>query len=316
VRRLALQAQLQERPALRQLLTSALAQGQPDAASLAREHPRWEVDDLIRRLRAAGELGTDGWLDEVRTAYLAALEQSPTTNSPLGRCLTSLQAHDRPREKALNRGIDTLGDNELLALLLRTGGSDGVLALADRLLQDHDGLLGLAGCDIIDLMANEGIGQAKAAELAAAFELGRRLVRASRGDRPSMRTATEVAAYMGPLLAAKLVEEVWCLPLDVRCRLLGQPLQVSSGDVDGSEASPRLVFRQSIRAGASSCILVHNHPTGDPAPSRPDITLTKRLIRAGAIVGIPLVDHLIIGDGERWTSLRQFRPELFTDAAW
>jgi DNA repair protein RadC len=277
--------------------------------------PRYEVDALLRRLNAAGELGIDGWRAEAREGYHSLLErlrQEPAASSPVARNIAELPEGDRPREKALRRGIEALGDNELLALLLRTGGGEGVLNLADRLLRENGGIVGLAGCDLMDLLALQGIGEAKATEMAAAFELGRRLARAAKGERPRLAQPEDVVAFLGPALAPRQQEELWVLALDVRSRLLGEPLFVSKGDVDGTEAGPRLVFRYAMRANASACIVVHNHPSGDPSPSQLDRQITRRLAEAGRLVGIPLEDHIVLGDGGRFCSLRREQPSLFT----
>lgn len=293
---------------LSDILPALLASETPETLVLDAV-PRYEIDAVRRRLRAAGELIDGQWQAAARAAYLALLAEQPAGEQ--AQRLDRLPAQDRPREKALLRGIDALGDNELLAVLLRTGGSEGVMSLAEGLLHDHGGLIGLAACDILDLLRSRGIGEAKACELAAAFELGRRLARASLGPRPEIRQPRHVVDYLGPLLAGRAQEELWILPLDVRSRLIGEPLPISRGDVDGTEAGPRLVFRHAMRANASSCIVVHNHPSGDAQPSQSDRLITQRLAEAGRIIGIPLNDHVIIGDPHNWHSLRSHEPHLF-----
>ena len=269
--------------------------------------PHYDARDLTARLERAGELTPDGWCSEARSAYLQLLKPLPDKR------LDRIPQGDRPREKALALGIERLADAELLALLLRTGsGGEGVLELAERLLYEHDGLLGLAGRDVAELATSNGIGPAKAAELAAAFELGRRLAQARRRERPPMRTPEEVVAHLREHLSPLPHEEFWCLPLDARSRLIGEPRIVSKGDIDGTEAAPRPFFRLALRAGAANAIAVHNHPTGSPDPSRSDQAVTVALVAAGRAVGVPLVDHLVIGDGGRYCSLRREFPELFS----
>jgi DNA repair protein RadC len=266
--------------------------------------PHYDGADYLRRLESAGELAAGTWAAEARAAYRALLEPP--------RRLERLPEQERPREKALRSGIEVLGDDELLALLLRTGGGgEGVLEFARRLLADHDGLAGLAGLDIGELCSAHGVGPAKAAEIAAAFELGRRLRLARRRERPTLRTPEEVVAALGPDLLALRHEELWCLPLDPRSRLLGEPRMVSRGDVDGTDAGPRAFFRIALAAGATTCIAVHNHPSGDATPSAADRAVTQRLVAAGRAIDVGLVDHVVIGDGGRFTSLRRSDPALF-----
>lgn len=269
---------------------------------------RWDADGFWARLRDARELNADGaWNEQYRSAYREALATSdpvpPPRRSDLGR--------DGPREKARDLGIAALADHELLALLLRTGGAEGVLGLASRLLADHDGLVGLAGLDVADLVDAEGLGPAKAAEVAAAFELGRRLATAARRERPELRSPAAVAGLVSTELAALRHEELWCLALDPRCRLIGEPRRVSRGDIDGTDAGPRAFFRAALTAGAATAIAVHNHPTGDPSPSAGDRAVTRRLVAAGRLVGCDLDDHVVIGDGGRWASLRRDDPGLW-----
>jgi len=232
------------------------------------------------------------------------------TTAPRAR-LQRLADSERPREKALRSGVSALGDAELLALLLRTGGQGGVLELAETLLDHHDGLLGLADHTVGELATHKGMGPAKAAELAAAFELGRRLARARRRERPPMRNPEEVIDFLRPELAPLGHEEFWCLPLDARSRLLGEIRVVSRGDVDGTDAGPRAFFRAALRSAAVSAIAVHNHPSGECTPSRSDLRVTRRLVEAGRHVDLPLADHLIVGDAGRYCSIRREHPELF-----
>lgn len=281
--------------------------------------PRYRAHDLHRRLTSAGEISNDQWQPQARADYARLLEptapsataSATSSAGPVGR-LHQLPADQRPREKAAQQGVASLTDSELLAVLLRTGGQTGVLELADHLLAEYDGLIGLAAQDVADLVQAQGIGPAKATELAAAFELGRRLAQARRRERPVLTTPEAVVALIGAELAPLPHEQLWCLPLDPRSRLIGEPRVVSSGDIDGTDAGPRAFFRAALRAGAASAIAVHNHPTGDPSPSAADHAVTRRLAAAGRAVDVALVDHLVIGDGGRFTSLRRVEPSLFT----
>lgn len=296
-------------PAVLRFLDAAIALERPAVDALvAAGVPRYDAHDLQRRLTLAGELVDDRWHPAAREAYRALM----VVVEPPRRRLQRLPEGERPREKALHAGVGTLTDGELLALLLRTGGAGaGVLEFAQRLLEEHDGLLGLAGRDVAELAQAEGLGPARSAELAAAFELGRRLARARRRERPPMRSPEEVMEHLGADLAPLGHEELWCLPLDARSRLIGEPRVVSRGDVDGTEAGPRAFFRTALRAGAVTAIAVHNHPTGDVEPSAADRLVTRRLVEAGRHLDLHLVDHLVIGDGGRFTSLRREHPDLF-----
>jgi len=246
-------------------------------------------------------------------AQQASPRRSSAQRRPERGRLAQLRAIDRPREKALGSGIATLDDVELLALLLRTGLPDeDVLSFSARLLREHDGLTGLARCDLATLVAMRGLGPAKAGEIAAAIEIARRIARvAARRERPLLRSPEQVAEHLALGMAVLAHEELWCLPLDARQRLIGGPRVASHGDVDGTDAGPRAFFRLALCAGASSCIAVHNHPSGDPAPSLPDRRATVRLVAAGRTLDLPLDDHVILGAGGSFVSLRRAHPECF-----
>ncbi len=311
---LSLDAALRERPGPTQrFLRAALERDLPGLSDLvAAGVPHWDAQDYLRRLAEAGEVRPEGWNPEVRSIYRAILEQPPAAT----RLVAQLPASERPREKAMERGIDALGDAELLAVLLRTGtASEGVLELAQRHLAEHDGLVGLARLPPEALAELHGIGPAKAAELAASFAMGMRVASALPTERPQLRTPEQVAAYVIDVLSPSLLrlphEELWCLPLDPQCKLIGRPRVVTRGDVDGTDAGPRAFLRTALSAGAVQAIAIHNHPGGDPAPSAADRAVTRRLVEAGRAVDVPLRDHLIIGSAGRWTSLFQLEAALF-----
>jgi DNA repair protein RadC len=176
---------------------------------------------------------------------------------------------------------------------------------------DGVGLLTMTSLDPIALMTIADLPPAMAARFTAIVELARRLAVGSRPARVSLMNPEEVCAVMAPTLAAISHEEFWCLPLDSRKQLIGYPRIVSRGDVDGTDAGTRTFTRQALLAHATSAIAVHNHPTGDPAPSPSDHAVTVRLVSAGRSVDVPLLDHVIIGDGGRFVSLRRNAPELF-----
>lgn len=310
---LSLDAALRERPGpVGCFLRTAIELDQPALSALLEAGvPHWDATALLRRLGEAGEIGPHGWDDGVRAAYRRALAAA----APAASAVTRLPEGERPREKALERGIDALGDAELLALLLRTGtAGEGVLEMAQRLLAEHGGLAGLARLPAEALAGLDGLGPAKAAELAAAFVLGIRAAAAAL-ERPHLRTPEEVHAFVCEALSPALLrlphEELWCLPLDSQLRLIGHPRVVTRGDVDGTDAGPRAFLRIALGAGAVQAIAVHNHPSGDPTPSAADRAVTRRLVEAGRTVDLPLRDHLIIGSGGRFTALAISEPALF-----
>ncbi len=306
---LRLAARLNIDSGLRRDLSRALECDDPCVEQLlAAGLPRYRADELYRLLDQAGEITCTGWDPEVRAGYRALLHEPEAPQ----RRLRELPDHLRPRERARWYGIERLADAELLAVLLRTGGSEGVLEMAERLLRDHDGLLGLADRDVAELARQHGLGPAKATEIAAAFELGRRIAAARRAVRPVLRTPEQVAEIMRHDLVPLDHEQFWCLPLDTRSRLVGEPRMVSKGDVDGTDAAARTFFRIALRANASSAVAVHNHPTGDPGVSPADVAVTRSLLAAGRLIGIPLVDHVVLGEGGELVSLRRCQGELWS----
>ena len=267
---------------------------------------RWDAITLVRRLTLDGSLVEGRWQPEAAERLRTGLAPSGPT------AIERLADADRPREKARAGGVDSLDDAELLALVLRTGIEDeGVIEVAQRLLNQHGGVVGLARLTIDQLVDNDGIGPAKATELAAAFALGRRLATSSARKRPSAASPEAAAALVAPLLAGLAHEELWVLCLDPRNQLIGEPRLVTRGDVDGTDAGPRAVLRLALLAGATGCIVVHNHPSGDPAPSSADIASTRRLAQAARQVDLPLLDHLVIGSGGSFVSIRRAHPEAF-----
>lgn len=206
-----------------------------------------------------------------------------------------------PRERLEAQGPAALSDAELLALLLSTGRPGAsVLAVAAELVAAYPGRT-LPDASIEELCKISGVGRAKASRLAAAWELGRRALGPTVG-RPNVRTAADAFRAVAPLIGSMASEHVLALLLDARCGLIASAT-VAIGGHAGVEVHAREVFREAIRRGASSVILAHNHPSTDLTPSRDDQETTKRLLQVSEIVGIPLVDHLIVGGG-RYVSLR------------
>ncbi len=204
--------------------------------------------------------------------------------------------HDRPREKLERLGPSALGDNELLALVIGSGsrGHDA-LALANRLLEDADGLHGLTRVGAADLRHVLGIGRARAAQVVAAVELGRRTLVRSVAERPRVNSPRQLASYLLPQYGTHTVEQFGIVMLDTKHRVIRVKI-VSVGSLDTTVVHPREVFREAASACAASIVLFHNHPSGDPTPSADDLVLTTRMIKAGAVMGIDVVDHLILAD--------------------
>lgn len=211
---------------------------------------------------------------------------------------------ERPREKLLGRGAQALSDAELLAILIRSGtGERTALDLARTILTRERSLRAISARTAAELMRLKGIGEAKAVELLAAFELGRRVETADAGEKPVIRAPEDVARLMVPLLRDQTVEFFYVLVLD-SMNGLKNTLQVTSGTLNASLVHPREVFKLAIDHRAASIVVVHNHPSGNPEPSREDVDITRQLAEAGKVVGIPLHDHIIIA-GERHTSMAE-----------
>jgi len=203
-----------------------------------------------------------------------------------------------PRERGLAEGFDTLADFELVAVLLGTGEKGRpVQRVASDLLEQWGSLVGLSRSGAHALAETPGVGLAKAARIAAGFELGRRvLMRSSNAPRLNLASSTEVARWARVRLSNLDHEQLWMLALDGRNGLRAAR-RVAEGGLHGCAVDPRDILRAALREAASAFVLVHNHPSGDPAPSDEDIALTQVVARAASVLGTPLVDHVIIGGG-------------------
>lgn len=211
---------------------------------------------------------------------------------------------DRPREKLIARGPEALGPGELLAILLRTG--DGrrhrtALDLGRDLWSAYgEDWSALGRATAAELAGLAGMGPAKAATLAAALELGRRAVSQPMGPGQAFRSSDQVYAHYGARVAGLKRERFFCLLLDARNRCVREET-VSEGSLTGSLVHPREAFRAAVREAASAVIFAHNHPSGDPEPSREDIELTRRLWDAGKVLGIRVLDHVVLGQGKYYS---------------
>jgi DNA repair protein RadC len=210
--------------------------------------------------------------------------------------MKSVAPHDRPREKLARHGAAALGDNELLAVLLGHGWREAdALDLANHLLGRAGGLHRLVRVAAEELRRTRGVGGAKAARVLAAIELGRRTLLHAPAPRPRLATPRAAADFLLPQYGARAVEQFGVLLLDAKHHVLKTSI-VSVGTVDASVVHPREVFREAAVAGAAALVLFHNHPSGDPRPSPEDEQVTRRMIQAGQLMGIEVLDHLILGD--------------------
>lgn len=208
--------------------------------------------------------------------------------------IADMPADDRPREKMLRHGPENLTNAELLAILMRTGSAGrSAVDMANELLCRSGGLRGLFGCPLDELTRVRGIGKAKALEIISCAQLGRRYA-SEEYIRQPMTDPETVYGYVKPEMSVLPEERFYVLLLDNRNQLIGRR-EVSRGTADASMAAPRDVFRQAIREGAVSVILVHNHPSGDPSPSADDRAVTRRLVEAGVLLGIKVLDHVVVG---------------------
>jgi DNA repair protein RadC len=213
---------------------------------------------------------------------------------------------DRPREKLQRHGVAALGDNELLALVIGSGSRrGGALAVANDVLAAHGGVHTLARCTPDVLARTKGIGRARAAQIVAAIELGRRTLATAAAERPRLTSARDAARLLLPRFGSHGVEQFGIILLDTRHRVLRTAV-IASGTTNTSVVEPREVFREAALGGASAIVAFHNHPSGDPTPSPDDVALTRRLAAAGVLMGIDLVDHIIVGD-QRYCSLKELR---------
>jgi DNA repair protein RadC len=218
--------------------------------------------------------------------------------------MKDLSPNDRPREKLLVHGARALGDNELVALVLGSGCHQrGALTVANDLLAARGGLHGLvqAGCD--DLAAVAGIGPARAAQIVAAVELGRRTLVRNPRARPQLHSPQDAAAFLMPAFGGGAVEQFGAVLLDTRHRVLKTTV-ITVGTLNSATIEPRDVFRAATLGGAAALVVFHNHPSGDPTPSADDVEMTRRLVAAGVLMGIDVIDHIILGD-VRYCSLKQ-----------
>jgi len=211
---------------------------------------------------------------------------------------------ERPRERLAHVGPQALSTSELLAIILRTGvKGENVVAMASRLLAAHGGLAGLSRLELAQLEQTHGLGPAKAAQLLAALELGRRLMAEAPEERFQIRSPQDAANILIPLIGHQEQEHFVVLYLDTRNRVTDREV-LYKGSLNTSLVRIAEVFRGAIRRNCAAIIVAHNHPSGDPGPSPEDISLTRRLVEAGKLVEVDVLDHVVVGQN-RFVSLRE-----------
>jgi DNA repair protein RadC len=235
--------------------------------------------------------------DDVDRAAAAPHKQAvpPAREYPQSNRLRSTAVTERPQERLEKFGAGALSDTELLAMLLRSGtrGQD-VLTLASRLIAEAGSLCALIAWRPADFRRWKGIGRVKALQLVTVMEIARRVVGQQQGEAPLLNRADLVARYLGPLACGLEVEKFWVLCLNRKNRLIKR-VEITSGTATAALAHPREVFRAAIREAATAVICAHNHPSGDPAPSAPDVQVTRQLREAAKAIDIELLDHVIVG---------------------
>ncbi|MBP8763050.1 RadC family protein [Acetoanaerobium noterae] len=214
-----------------------------------------------------------------------------------GNLIKDIIKEERPRETLLKKGETYLSDSELLAILINNGTRDkSAITLAREIIETSDGIRNLSNITVEELSKIKGIGLAKACRIISALELGRRVSVASEMQKFKISSPQDIGNVYMEELRYKKKEIFRVVLLNTKNVIIGSK-DISEGSLNASIVHPREVFLEAIKKSANKMILMHNHPSGDPTPSSEDINITKRLISAGQIVGIEILDHVIIGDG-------------------
>ncbi|MFB1080534.1 DNA repair protein RadC [Jeotgalibacillus sp. JSM ZJ347] len=214
------------------------------------------------------------------------------------------QDEDKPRERFINQGPQSLSNQELIAILLRTGSKEeSVINLANKLLQEFNGLRSLKEASFNELTSIKGIGHAKAVQVLAAVEVGRRIANITFEDRFTIRSPEDGATFLMNEMRFLTQEHFVALYLNTKNQIIHQQT-IFIGSLNASIVHPREVFKEAFKRSAASIICAHNHPSGDPSPSKEDIDVTRRLVECGKMIGIEVLDHLIIGE-KKYVSLKE-----------
>lgn len=224
-----------------------------------------------------------------------------------GPTIRELPTEERPRERLAQFGAGQLSNTELIAILLRTGSAgENVVSQSSRLLSRFDGLRGLGKASFSELCAERGFSEAKACQILASIELGRRFVSLAPEERAIISNPADVSNLLSAEMSALDQEHLRVLLLSTRNEVIGVE-EIYVGNVNTSVVRPAEVFRPGIRRNATSIIVVHNHPSGDPTPSGADASITRELVEAGELLGMELLDHVVIGSGGRFISMKEAR---------
>ncbi len=209
-----------------------------------------------------------------------------------------VQGEEAPRERLLRQGAQALRSDELLAVILQSGSRTvNVHDLSARVIHEVGGVYGLLEVETEELMRIPGIGAGKALQIAAAVELGRRIAHKPVQTKTQIRSADDAAEYYMDRLRHLKKEHFITLHLDTKHRIIGEDV-TSVGSLDASIVHPREIFKLAVKRSASAILCLHNHPSGDPTPSPEDIAVTRRLTEAGRLLGIDVLDHIVVGDGQ------------------
>jgi DNA repair protein RadC len=218
--------------------------------------------------------------------------------------ITDMQETDRPRERLAELGAQALSNAELLAILLRVGvQGENAVQVGQRLLQDLGGLHGLHRASFSEVCAQHGVGAAKAAQVKAAIELGRRLAMQAPEERAAIHSPADAAEMVRYEMGALEQEHLRVILLDTRNRVISVE-KMYIGSLNSSTVRVGELFRPAIQRSAASIIMIHNHPSGDPSPSPEDVALTRSVVQAGKLLDIEVLDHVVIGLN-RWVSLKE-----------
>lgn len=218
--------------------------------------------------------------------------------------IKEIPTKERPRERFMRYGKEALSNHELIAILLRTGTNQtSVLALAHQIMRKHPSMRKISQTSVSELTKIAGMGQAKAIQLLSALELGKRLYEETFGNEPFLTDAKKVYQWMRPRLESSTQEEFHALYLNTKGRLITSK-KLFVGSLSSAIVHPRELFKYAVSVSSASVILVHNHPSGDPEPSRNDDTMTEMMHKNGVMMDIPILDHIVIGHG-RYFSYRE-----------
>ncbi len=216
--------------------------------------------------------------------------------------IQDIPEQERPRERLIRNGPESLSNAELLGIILRTGSrKENVISLCNQIFSQYN-LKQLSLANVSRLMQVHGVGEAKAAQVAAVFELARRLETFVEEPKRKICSPKDVYALMYPKMREQKKEKFVTLCLDTKNQVLKEDV-ISVGSLNASIVHPREVFKAALMESSASVIMIHNHPSGDPSPSKEDIMVTEKLIEGGKLLGIDVLDHIIIGDG-RYVSLK------------